>query len=105
MRAIIAAGGTAGHINPAIAIANEIMKNEPDSDILFVGRDDTMESTMVPAAGYELYPIEMHGFSRTFNLEGIWFNIKSFFCVLRAEREAKKLFRRFCPDVVIGCGG
>lgn len=105
MRAIIAAGGTAGHVNPAIAIANEIMRNEPDSEVLFVGRSDCIENTLVPAAGFVLYPIEMHGFARTFTISGIWFNIKTIYYALRAEREAKKLFKQFRPDVVIGCGG
>ena len=105
MRAILAAGGTAGHINPAIAIANEIMRSEPDSEILFVGREDCMENTLVPKAGYELYPIEMHGFSRAFNISGIWFNIKTFFYALRAQSLAKKLFKKFKPDIVIGFGG
>jgi len=105
MRAIIAAGGTAGHINPALAIAGEIMKNEPDSKILFIGRVGGMEAKLVPAAGFELREIEMHGFSRNFKIRALIENVKTVICALRAEREAKRIFLDFQPDVVIGCGG
>lgn len=105
MRAVIAAGGTAGHINPAIAIANEILKNEPDSEIVFIGCGDGMEGKLVPQAGFAFHHIEIHSFARSFKVKDIWFNIRSFFYALRAEREAKKLYRLFKPDVVIGCGG
>lgn len=105
MRAIIAAGGTAGHINPALAVAAEIKKREPDSEIIFVGRWDGMESTLVRAAGYELFGLEMHGFMRKLTIENILFNIRSVFCVLRAEIRCAELFKKFRPDAVIGCGG
>lgn len=105
MRAVIAAGGTAGHINPAIAIADEIMKNEPSSEIVFVGREDGMEKKLVEAAGYRLFPIEIHGFSRSLKPKEIAFNFYALGCALRAVPKAKKLFRDFKPDIVIGCGG
>lgn len=105
MRAIIAAGGTAGHINPALAIANEIKRNEPDSEILFVGREDGMEKKLVESAGFELFPIEIHGFSRSFKPKEILFNLMAVRCAITGTFEAKKLFKRFKPDVVIGCGG
>lgn len=105
MRAVIAAGGTAGHINPALAIADEIMKNEPDSEILFIGREGSMEEKLVPAAGYELKTFEIHGFQRRFSLEDILLNIKNIGCVLSLQKNAKRIFKEFKPDVVIGCGG
>ncbi len=105
MRAIIAAGGTAGHINPALAIANEIERNEPDSEILFVGRSDGMEKRLVEAAGYRLYPIEIHGFSRSFKPKEILFNLHAARCAVTGTVQAKRLFKQFRPDVVIGCGG
>ena len=105
MRAIIAAGGTAGHINPALAIAEEIKRNEPDSEILFVGREDGMEKKLVAQAGFPLYPIEIHGFNRGFRWTDIKFNIFTLDCAVRGAVKAKKLIREFRPDVVIGCGG
>ncbi|MEG1016724.1 MAG: UDP-N-acetylglucosamine--N-acetylmuramyl-(pentapeptide) pyrophosphoryl-undecaprenol N-acetylglucosamine transferase, partial [Oscillospiraceae bacterium] len=105
MRAVIAAGGTAGHINPALAIAQEIVKNEPQSKIIFIGREDGMEKRLVDQAGFELYPIEIHGFSRSFKPKEIIFNIKSVYCALKGSIIAGKLYREFKPDIVIGCGG
>ena len=105
MRAILAAGGTAGHINPALAIAGEIVKNEPDSELLFVGREDGMEKKLVEAAGYRLFPIEIHGFSRSLHPKEIAFNLFALSCAVRAGGIAKRLFAEFKPDIVIGCGG
>ncbi|MEG2677278.1 MAG: undecaprenyldiphospho-muramoylpentapeptide beta-N-acetylglucosaminyltransferase [Oscillospiraceae bacterium] len=105
MRAIIAAGGTAGHINPAIAIANEIMKNEPDSQIVFVGREDGMEKKLVETAGFKIFPIEIHGFSRSLKPKEIAFNARAVKCAIAGSASARKLFLEFKPDIVIGCGG
>ena len=84
MRAIIAAGGTGGHINPALAIAGEIMKNQPDSEIIFVGREDGMEKRLVERAGYKLFAVETHGFERGFSLSKLAFNLKSVCCAAAA---------------------
>ena len=105
MKAVIAAGGTAGHINPAIAIADKIRQNEPDSKIIFVGREDGMEKRLVAEAGYDFHPIEIHGFSRSFKPSEIIFNLKSVKYAISALKKAKKLFEDFKPDIVIGCGG
>lgn len=105
MKAVIAAGGTAGHINPAIAIADKIKMMEPDSQIVFVGRDDGMEKRLVAEAGYDFHPIEIHGFSRSLKPSEILFNIKSVRCAALAMKKARSLFEKFGPDIVIGCGG
>ena len=105
MKAIIAAGGTGGHINPALAIAGEIMKNQPDSEIIFVGREDGMEKTLVERAGYRLFPVETHGFERGFSPKDIAFNLKSVYCAAAALGKVGKLIKSFQPDIVIGCGG
>ncbi len=105
MKVVIAAGGTAGHINPALAIAGEIKKREPNSEIVFVGRADGMEKQLVEKAGYKLFPIEMHGFMRKLTLENIIFNLNSIKCVFSAEKRIGKFFKEFKPDIVIGCGG
>ncbi len=105
MKAVIAAGGTAGHINPALAIASEIMANEPGSEVVFFGREDGMEKKLVEQAGYRMIPLETHGFVRSFRPKDIIENLNSVRCALRAERICGRFFREFCPDVVVGCGG
>lgn len=105
MRAILAAGGTAGHINPAIAIAKEIISREPDSVITFIGREDGMESRIVRQNGFGFEPVEIHGFERKLNWAGIKFNLHALKCVVTATAKTKKIFREFKPDIVIGCGG
>lgn len=105
MKAVIAAGGTAGHINPALAIADEICRAEPDSEIVFMGREDGMENRLVTAAGYRLVPIDVWGFMRSFKLEDILFNLNSLRLILKSSLEARKFLKQFRPDIVIGCGG
>ena len=105
MRAVIAAGGTAGHINPALAIAEQIMLNEPDSEIVFMGREDGMENRLVTAKGYRLVPIDVWGFMRSFKLEDILFNLNSLRLIVKSSITARRFLKKFKPDVVIGCGG
>lgn len=101
MRAVIAAAGTGGHINPGIAIANKIMEKEPDSKIIFIGTNRELEKDLVPRAGYELKCINSYGISRKINLE----NIKKLCKTIKSISEAKKILKEFKPDVVIGTGG
>lgn len=67
MRVIIAAAGTGGHINPGIAIANKIKKEQPESQIIFIGTNRGLENDLVPRAGYELKTIDAYGFDRKFH--------------------------------------
>ncbi len=101
MRAVIAAAGTGGHINPGIAIANKIMEKEPDSKIIFIGTNRGLEKDLVSRAGYELKCINSYGISRKINLE----NIKKLCKTIKSISEAKKILKEFKPDVVIGTGG
>ena len=71
MKAIIAAAGTAGHINPGIAIANKIKEKEPNSKIIFIGTTRGLENDLVPRAGYELKPIEAYGLSKKISIQKI----------------------------------
>ena len=87
MRVIIAAAGTAGHINPGLAIANRIKKEEKDSKIIFIGTTRGLENDLVPRAGYELKTIEAYGLSKKISLE----NIKKMYKTLKGYGEAKKL--------------
>ena len=101
MKAIIAAAGTGGHINPGIAIANKIKEKEKDSEIIFIGTDRGLENDLVPRAGYELKRIDAHGIQRKINVE----NLKNLYATFKSIGKAKKILKEFKPDVVIGTGG
>jgi UDP-N-acetylglucosamine--N-acetylmuramyl-(pentapeptide) pyrophosphoryl-undecaprenol N-acetylglucosamine transferase len=101
MRVLFAGGGTAGHINPAIAIANYIKEMEPDSKFLFVGTKEGMESTLVPKQGFDIRFIKIHGFKRALSL----FNVKVAAEFLTGTAQCAKIIRDFKPDAVIGTGG
>lgn len=101
MRVIIAAAGTGGHINPAIAIANKIKKENKKAEILFIGTNRGLETDLVPRAGYELKTIEAHGLSKKINME----NIKEIFQTIQGIKQAKEIIKQFEPDIVIGTGG
>lgn len=101
MRVIISGGGTGGHIFPAIAIADAIRRRYPDSEILFVGADNRMEMTRVPAAGYRIEGLPIAGFNRSNILKNIPI-LKQLFSSLT---KAKKIINQFKPDIAIGVGG
>ena len=101
MKAIIAAAGTAGHINPGIAIANKIKQEEKDSKIIFIGTTRGLENDLVPRAGYELKTIDAYGLSKKISVDNLKKMIKTF----KGYGEAKKIIKEFKPDIVIGTGG
>lgn len=105
MNLIFTCGGTAGHINPAIAIANEMRRRDPNCKVLFIGAVRHMEEKLVPQAGYELRTLPGSGLSRKKSLAGLKQNIHAVNCVLQAVSACKKIFREFQPNVVIGTGG
>lgn len=105
MKILFVAGGTGGHINPAVAVATEIKRLYPDCEILFVGTKKRMETKIVPAAGFPIETIEMKGFSRSLSVKGITANIKTVFLTLKASGTAKKIIKDFSPDAVVGFGG
>ena len=105
MKLIFTCGGTAGHINPAIAVANGMVKRYPDAKILFIGAEGKMEEKLVPQAGYELKCLPASGLSRKLNMQGIKQNFYAIKCVLSAVGACKKIYREFKPDAVIGTGG
>ena len=100
MRVVISAGGTGGHIYPALAIINKIKEKEPDSEFLYIGTHNRMEKDIVPAKGIPFKSIEMYGFSKK-----IFRNIKTVKCLFKAFKQCKKMIREFNPDIVIGVGG
>ncbi|MGN1419000.1 MAG: undecaprenyldiphospho-muramoylpentapeptide beta-N-acetylglucosaminyltransferase [Acutalibacteraceae bacterium] len=105
MKVVFAAGGTGGHINPALAVAGEIRERYPDAQILFVGTKEKMESKLVPQAGFDFATIEISGFYRQLNFENIKRNISTVFKLARSSSQAKKILLDFKPDVVVGFGG
>lgn len=102
---VFAAGGTGGHINPALAVAGEIRKRYPEANILFVGTAEKMEARLVPAAGFDFKTIQISGFNRVLNLNGIKQNIKTLSHLLKSSSQAKKIIKDFNADAVIGFGG
>ena len=105
MNLIFTCGGTAGHINPAIAVANLMKEKYPDCSILFIGAEGHMEEKLVPQAGYELRCLPGAGLSRKKNLEGLKHNLTVLKNVMGAIGACKKIMKEFKPDVVIGTGG
>ena len=105
MKILFATGGTAGHINPALAAAGYIREHHPDAEILFVGTAEKMEARLVPAAGFNFKTIAITGFKRSMNLAGIKHNIKTVYLTLRSSSQAKKILKDFAPDVAVGFGG
>lgn len=104
-RILIAAGGTGGHINPALSVAGYIRSQNPDAEILFVGTADKMEAKLVPQAGYPIKMIDISGFRRDMSLGGIKHNIKTVFRMFKSSSQAKKIIEDFKPELAIGFGG
>lgn len=104
MRVLLTGGGTAGHINPALAIAETIKQNAPGAEIAFVGIPNGKETDLVPRAGYPLYFVHSVGFHRPIlsprNLRAAWYALIS-----PCEKKTRKILDDFRPDIVIGTGG
>ena len=105
MRVLIAAGGTAGHINPALAIAGALKKADPTAEIHFAGRKEGMEYRLVTQAGYPFHHIEITGFQRKLSLHNIKRNIITLWNLALSGPKAKAIMKEVQPDLVIGCGG
>ncbi len=105
MKILFACGGTGGHINPAIAVANYIKSKDPKAQILFAGNPNGMEARLVPQAGFSFVPIEIMGLQRKINMRNIRYNVKSLLCLMTANKKAKKIIKEFSPDIVMGTGG
>lgn len=101
MKILIAGGGSAGHINPAISIAKEIVKHKPDSKILFIGSQKGLEKDLVPREGFDIKFIEIEGFKRPLTFK----SIKTVFIMIKGFFQANKIVREFKPDISIGTGG
>lgn len=101
LKFIISGGGTGGHIFPAIAIADELRKRHPECEILFIGAKDRMEMEKVPRAGYPIEGLWISGIQRSVSSKNLLFPLKLFSSLVKA----RKIIKRFKPDVVVGVGG
>ena len=105
MNVIFTCGGTGGHINPAIAVANMWKERYPDSKILFIGAVGGMEENLVPKAGYELKTLPGGGLSRSLSISGIKKNLKVMYNLFDSVNQCKKIIKEFQADIVVGTGG
>lgn len=105
MRILFAGGGTAGHINPALAIAGTVRRHQPDAEILYVGAKGGMECLLVPEAGYSMKQISISGFQRKLTLKNIAKNVRTVGLLLTSSAQSKKIIQEFKPDICVGTGG
>lgn len=105
MRVIFAGGGTAGHINPALAIAGYLKDKDPKTEILYIGAQGGMEERLVPQAGFEIRTIKISGFKRSLSPKAIKDNIVTVKRAFSSTADAKKIMKEFKPDICIGTGG
>ena len=98
---LISGGGTGGHIFPAVSIANELRRQDPQSEILFVGAEGRMEMERVPAAGYDIVGLKVEGLDR----KNLLRNIKVIYNLLRSMLKVRRVIKDFNPDVAVGVGG
>ena len=105
MNVIFTCGGTGGHINPAIAVANIWKERYPDSKILFIGGQGGMEQKLIPGAGYDFKAVPAHGLVRGKSLKAIMKNVGIAREIMQSVKKCKKIIKEFKPDVVVGTGG
>lgn len=105
MRFLLVCAGTAGHINPALAIAGKLRSIYPDAEFLFVGAGREMEKRLIPAEGYLLKNLRITGFARGLSGKKIAYNIKTVSNLMSSMGEARAIVEEFKPNAVIGTGG
>jgi UDP-N-acetylglucosamine--N-acetylmuramyl-(pentapeptide) pyrophosphoryl-undecaprenol N-acetylglucosamine transferase len=100
-RIIFAAGGTGGHIFPAVAVADEIRKMNSNAEILFIGAKGRIEENIIPKYGYNLETLTIQGFSRSINPK----NIKNIYRLISSVKASRRILEQFKPEIVFGTGG
>lgn len=105
MKILFTCGGTAGHINPAIALARLFQARKPDTDILFVGACGGMEEKLVLKEGFPIETVTVTSFRRKLNLAGLRYNLNTLRNLNTSRQEAGQILTRFQPDLVLGTGG
>lgn len=101
MKVIFCGGGTAGHLTPAVAIAESLLKHNKNTDILFICREGGEENQIIKKRGYAIKTVNIHGIERKLSFK----NAKNIFIALKAVKKAKNIIKSYSPDVVIGTGG
>lgn len=101
MRVLLTGGGTSGHVNPALAIADIIKARDTSAEFAYVGTERGIEKRLAEKEGYKFYAVDIRGIDRSLSLS----NIKTAYTILTAPSKAKKIIKAFKPDVVIGTGG
>ena len=105
MKILFTCGGTAGHINPAVALARMFQQRHPGCEILFVGADGGMETRLVPKEGYPIRTVTISSFYRSLNLNSLKHNLNTLRNLNRSKRQARVILDEFRPDLVVGTGG
>ena len=105
MKILFAAGGTGGHINPALSVAQEIRERYPEAEILFVGTKEKLEASLVPKAGFDFAAIDITGFQRSFAPADLLYNLGTLRRLLFVTGQCKRIIRRFQPEIAVGFGG
>ena len=105
MHILFAGGGTAGHINPALAVAQYIKNKDSDAKISYIGTAKKLEATLVPKAGYNFKTIDVSGFRRKITVGNIFFNISAATKAVTSSIKARKILKELKPDIVMGTGG
>lgn len=105
MHILFAGGGTAGHINPALAVAGYIKELHPDAKISYIGTAEKLEAKLVPQKGYDFYTIDVAGFQRKINVKNIAKNLVAVKKAFVASADSKKYLKKLNPDIVVGTGG
>lgn len=105
MNILFTCGGTAGHVNPAVALARRFQQEHPQCNILFVGADGGMDVGLVTHEGFAIETVTISNFWRSFDLESILHNLKSLINMQRSKSQAAAILRKFQPDLVVGTGG
>ena len=105
MRILFTCGGTAGHINPAVALARMFQFRHPDCQVLFAGADNGMERTLVPREGFQLRCVHVNTLHRAWKWRDIKHNVTTLATLPQAGRQARAILKEFRPDLVVGTGG
>ena len=105
MNVIFTCGGTAGHVNPALALAGYLREKDPATRVLFVGTPNGMERGLIEKAGYDFAAVEVSNFHRSLSPKALRHNFKTAKTLMTSRREADAIIRAFQPDLVVGTGG
>ena len=105
MKILFTCGGTAGHVNPAVALAQMFQARNPGCQVLFVGADGGMETRLVPKEGYEIKTVTITNFQRSFSPTAVGHNVKTLLNMNKSAKQANRILDEFAPDLVVGTGG